>query len=97
MGDDMKTIHKFAVDPVFELSLEPRAQILSVQTQKDMPQMWVLLDPDSKEEKIVREFRVFGTGHPMCLTAHSFIGTFQLDSGLVFHLFEDLSKGATNE
>lgn len=86
----MKTIWKFPVEMGrFELSLPVGAEVLSVQAQQGPPQMWVLLDPDIGRDTMRRAFEVFGTGHPIPPSAHTFIGTFQLASGsLVFHLFE---------
>ncbi len=87
------TIWKFPVviDDSFVLALPVGAKVLSVQAQNDAPNMWVLLDQDTKQPFVNRLFRVYGTGHMIQdrLTLE-FIGTFQLMGGrLVFHLFED--------
>lgn len=86
----MRTIWKFPVEMGrFELSLPVDAEVLSVQVQQGVPQMWVLLDPDPEQDTMLRAFEVFGTGHPIRQAAHTFIGTFQFANGsLVFHLFE---------
>lgn len=85
----MRTIHKFSIPAIdyFEVQLPATAQVLSVQMQRGIACMWVLLDTNA--QYFTRRFRLAGTGHQ--LSAHetlSFIGTFQPTDGLVFHLFE---------
>ncbi len=66
------------------------AEFLSVQIQRDEPQMWFLVDPEADSE--VRSFTVHGTGHPVVGDDPLFLGTFQVMGGeLVFHLFERIS------
>lgn len=93
----MMTIHKFPVEPgVFTVALPRHARVLSVQTQKGHPVMWVYLDDDpdlsTKED---RRFVAVGTGHNCEVVRNMrFVGTFQLDGGeLIFHLFEGGSAG----
>ena len=70
--------------------LMPRgAQVLSVQTQHNMPQVWALVDERAPLEP--RGFATYGTGNPMPEQVYfgRFVGTYQIDSGsLVFHVFE---------
>jgi hypothetical protein len=85
-----KTIYKYTI-PIqdeFELELPKGAQILSVNTQYDIPQIWCLLALPVELEK--RKFRLAGTGHAIEGSLNLVhIGTFQLSNGaLVFHLFE---------
>jgi hypothetical protein len=92
----MTTIWKFPVNPGrFNLSLPKFAVVLSVQTQKGQPMMWVLCNdhPDATKEE--RDFVALGTGHDAEIVRQNmrFIGTFQLDDGdLIFHLFESMAK-----
>lgn len=67
-------------------NLPINAEVLHVQAQHGVPQMWVKVDPGLREEQ--RHFGVFPTGDDIPDGAvHR--GTFQLDDGnLVFHLFE---------
>lgn len=86
------TIWKYplAVEDYVTLSLPKGARILSVQTQRGLPQLWALVDADAPT--VQRRFRVFGTGHalPNGVIFDTYLGTFQLhDGALVFHLFED--------
>ena len=86
------TIWKYPV-PVqdeFTVDMPPGAKVLSVQVQRDEPQMWAMVEEESYGGKQRRRFRVIGTGHPISRDEIlSFIGTFQLRGGaLVFHLFE---------
>lgn len=62
------------------------AKILTVQMQLENPFMWCLVDPDA--ELHTRRFELIGTGHLFDNGLREYIGTFQLTSNLVFHLFE---------
>ena len=69
------------------LSIPKQAKILTLQTQDNVPKLWVLVNPESEEES--RHFEIVGTGHPMDETTRTYIGTFQIANGsLVFHVFE---------
>lgn len=61
------------------------AQVLSVQMQNDIPQIWALVDQNAPLE--TRIFNTYGTGNPMPDAVGRFVGTFQLMQ-LVFHVFE---------
>jgi hypothetical protein len=65
------------------------ADVLCVQTQDDVPCLWVLVDP--KRPSVTRRFRTHGTGHPVDASVGRYVGTYQLLGGnLVFHVFEEL-------
>ena len=88
----MLTIFKYPVpiEDHFTLELPRDAKILTVQIQKGIPQLWSMVDSETKKE--TRHFRLAGTGHPLgedYLRINNYIGTFQMGNGaLVFHLFE---------
>jgi hypothetical protein len=83
----MQTIWKYAVVPGdMVIQLPPTAQILCVHLHAGQPQMWVLLDPEAPP--VLRHFAAYGTGHPIPAGIKHYIGTFVVDRGLVFHLFE---------
>jgi hypothetical protein len=85
---EVKTIHKYPVFILdeFRLPLPIDAQILTVQMQHGDPYIWAKVDPDAAKE--MRNFRLYGTGHPMDQDGQ-YVGTFQAKDGqLVFHLFE---------
>jgi hypothetical protein len=89
----MQTIFKypFKTTDNFEISMPKDATILTVATQNESPCMWALVTPDVNEKQI-RKFRVFGTGHPIDTALLYYIGTYQLQGGaLVFHVFEILA------
>lgn len=69
------------------------AEILTVQTQNDIPCLWALVHP--KESKEMRFIDVYGTGHNVPFGMQEikkYIGTYQLHGGtLVFHVFERLT------
>lgn len=64
------------------------SEILCVQTQKEKPCIWVLVNPEKQQE--LRNIDIFGTGHEISDSIErSYLGTYQLNSGpLVFHVFE---------
>ena len=87
------TIYKYEIErptnDTFQLDIPVAAEILTVQTQRGYPHMWVLLDPD--KTVVARHFRVFQTGQPIDepKEALKYIDTFQLEyDTLVYHLFE---------
>ena len=100
----MKTIWKFTLTITDEQVLEmPRgAQILSVQTQYDQPQLWALVDDGAPKTK--RRVVVLGTGNDAASLAKSlwradegryapfpvYVGTFQVRGGsFVGHVFAE--------
>ena len=88
------TIWKYVLKPICALEMPKGAQILSVHAQASSVHedicMWALVDPTQTKE--IREFAVFGTGHPVPPGANmKFLGTAMLNEGrLVFHVFEVL-------
>lgn len=87
----MKSIWKFSLGesthPI--LTMPVGAEILSVQTQRDEPQLWALVDPDAPKAK--RQFHVYGTGWDVEQENLRFIGTVQMRGGaFVFHVFEEI-------
>ena len=75
------------------LEMPEAAKPLTVQIQNGRPTMWALVDPEASKEK--RMFAIIGTGIdlPKTMKHFAYVGTFQLeDKGLVFHVFEILSK-----
>jgi len=88
----MITIYKYQIpiEDYFTLELPKQARILTIQIQREMPQLWAIVDPEAEKE--TRYFRLSGTGHPLgedYLRIINYIETFQMENGaLVFHLFE---------
>lgn len=88
----MRTVFKYplAVADIQHVEMPSGAAILCVQTQRDQPCLWALVDTD-ESAMVKREIRVAGTGHPISEGQMHYIGTFQLaDGSLVFHTFEVL-------
>lgn len=92
----MLTIYKYPIpiEDHFTLELPEGAKILTVQAQRDIPQLWAMVDSETKKE--TRYFRLGRTGYPLdddYLRVINHIGTFQIENGtLAFHLFE-IKKG----
>ena len=90
----MRTIWKFELETIDRQTVDlPKcAEILTVQTQRERPCLWAMVNPGADKEP--RKFEIYGTGHivPYDLVEdRKYIGTFQLQEGdLVFHLFECL-------
>ena len=64
------------------------ANILSLQLQNGIPCVWALVDEISGDEE--RTFFTYGTGNPIdpfSKSERKFLGTYQLNNGLVFHVF----------
>ena len=92
----MLIIYKYPIpiEDHFTLELPEGSKILTVQTQRDMPQLWAMVD--SETEKETRYFRLGKTGYSLgddYLRIVNYIGTFQIENEtLAFHLFE-IKKG----
>jgi len=84
----MKQIWKYPIGQlgVNLLEIPVGAQLLTVQTQNNAPQLWALVDPEAPKELI--KIGVCGTGQPINVHVGIYLGTFQLSGGsLVFHAF----------
>ena len=87
-----KTIWKFELETTANQTIEMpvNSEILSVQTQNEIPCIWVLVDPTKTKEK--RFIEVFATGievHDGIGVSRNYLGTYQLHRGFfVFHVFE---------
>jgi hypothetical protein len=71
--------------PSFVLTSRLGAKVLTVQMQRGKPMIWMLVDQGQPERDIA--FRVVPTGLAFDPTGLKYVGTFQPDAGLVFHLF----------
>jgi len=84
----MLTIWKYQLEVVGTNTVQiPRGgRVLAVQTQRDIPCIWVLVDPDNSLE--AWRFYVYGTGHEVLSDPDDYLGTVQVLNGrLVFHVF----------
>jgi hypothetical protein len=86
----MRTVWKFDLNPSQQNILLPvGAQILCVQTQHGIPQLWALVDPETPDRE-AHWIGVYGTGHDVPSDPGRYVGTFQLaDGALVFHVFDE--------
>lgn len=87
----MKRIYKYelAVSGQKEITMHKEAKILSIQNQREIPCIWVLVDDKQNLES--RKFVTCLTGYPIdTIPTDKYIGTFQLDDGnFVGHVFEE--------
>jgi hypothetical protein len=87
----MKTIHKFLLELTDwqEIAMPVGAEILTLQTQSEIPCIWALCD--TTKPVVSRHFATRGTGHPLPDNCIDYIGTYQLQGGrMVFHVMEVL-------
>lgn len=92
----MLRVYKYTIPPedYFSLDLPAGAKILTVQTQRDKPQIWALVDT-GQQSKVRHNFRLAGTGDDIKEDNDSlvYVGTFQLAGGnVIVHLFEIIGK-----
>ena len=90
MVDDVTTqVWKYVLKPEISIEMPVRAEILTVEAQRDEICMWVRVRPSAP--KVKRDFVVFGTGHDIPDGIQlNFIGTAHIFGGeLVFHVFEN--------
>ena len=79
----MRTIHKFVLSTENKIKMHAGAKFLSLQMQNGQPCAWFEVDTDNEQIEILIEF--FGTGHKLTDDAKEYLGTVQIDFGLVFH------------
>lgn len=81
-------VFKYPIDLIeyFNVNIPNGGVLLSFQVQEGVPMLWALVDENRQLEQ--RKFRVAGTGHPITDNIKAFVGTIQMESGLVWHLFE---------
>jgi hypothetical protein len=79
------TIFKYKIRHGFYTPMPRNAKPLSVGQQGSDIMCWALVDDEAPFSS--RKIAVIGTGHPADCGGE-FIGTVQMDSGLVWHLFD---------
>lgn len=87
----MQTIYKYKVEATDHpnVILPAHAEILSARAIGDDIYIWARVDPE--QLGIARQLAIYGTGHPVQLSASQlrFIDTVLMyDGRLVFHVFE---------
>lgn len=83
----VKSIYKYALNPYNHNVSIPSDKILSVIAQGNDIVVYALVAPENSMSEY--DFRVFGTGFEVDIDTDSyiFLGTVQMISGLVFHIF----------
>lgn len=72
------------------LNLPKGYEILTIQIQRGIPQLWAMVDPSKEVEIVTIEF--IGTGQPITDECdRKYINTIQSYDGLVWHVFENKS------
>lgn len=84
----MKTIHKYTLGVTdTQVILMPiNAEIVSIQNQNDTITLWAIVDTNTNIEQVT--FSIYGTGHPITGMDERYIGTVQMDNGLVWHVLK---------
>jgi hypothetical protein len=84
-------VWKFAVNPFGRTQIVSGAIILHVGAQGDEVCVWALVNPSFPMTEV--NIAAYGTGHPVPADPGRFLGTAQMDDGLVFHLFDGDDQG----
>jgi len=84
-------IFKYKVLPGLYTHMPKGAQPLSVGQQGTDIVCWAIVDDQQPGEP--RQIAAYGTGHPLNGDPGRFIGTVQMDDGLVFHFFDQGEAG----
>ncbi len=88
----MNSIYKFPlnINASIEIDMPAGAQILTIETQNNEPQMWALVE--TLEDPEIRFFKVVSTGDPIdCEGELVYLGSFIIDDGLIRHVFEEIA------
>ena len=81
----MRTIHKFILEPETKIETHSGAKFLCLQMQNGQPCVW--FEVDTNQPKLSFSVMFFGTGHEIPDNAKEFLGTIQVNFGLVFHAY----------
>lgn len=83
-----ESVFKYTIFPGEQaINMALGAELLHVDTQGDVPQLWARVDTHAKT--VNRKICTVGTGHPMPEGVGPHVGTFTMMSGvLVFHVFD---------
>jgi hypothetical protein len=87
----MECIYKYDLEVTDSqiIKMPVDAKIIAVQTQREKPRLWAIVDVNNINITEGRRIAVYGTGQPHKTIGGKYIGTFQLANGnLVFHVFE---------
>jgi hypothetical protein len=87
----MKTIHKYPlkIEDAQVVTVPKGSTLLTVETQNDIPMLYVLVDTTEKELEY-KAIRLFGTGHPIDInmTSWTYLDTvLTMGGSLVWHIF----------
>jgi len=85
----MQAIWKFPLEVTdsWRVEMPAGADVLTVQTQRDKPFLWAIVD--TEEEVVVRTFATYGTGHEHFSISGQYVGTYKLENDFfVFHVFD---------
>lgn len=84
-----RTIYKYPLEleHLQGVTMPKDATILTVQVQRGVLCLWALVNPEAPPQ--LREIEIFGTGLPIQEWTRSYIGTVQMQEGmLAWHVFE---------
>lgn len=89
----MTTVWKFPLIPTkacepIEISMPRHAAVLHVGVQDGIAYLWAQVNTNKPMETY--KFHALGTGWEFPKHVGRYIGTFQIDDGLVFHVYDHL-------
>ena len=84
----MKTVYKYVLNfgVTNELSLPTDAEFLKLGEQNEELVAWFLVDTGRSEQP--RFFEIYGTGHGIMNPNAKYLDSFQMQNGLVWHVFD---------
>lgn len=88
----MKTIwkYKLRIEEFQEIKMPYGAEILTVQIQDGAPHVWAMVDTNEPGDR--RHIETVATGDKLSDGPRKYIGTYQLETGLVLHAYEHWPK-----
>jgi hypothetical protein len=80
--------HPLLLNSDNHLLLPKGARILTVAEQNDNGYLWEIHDVSQRDELVERVFEIVGTGHVFDSAPTLYLGTYQINGGFVWHVFE---------
>jgi hypothetical protein len=84
----MRTIYKYRLAPLFgkqQISVPLGSTPLTIQLQDGEPTLWC--EVETELSLVFMELLVCRTGQPLSYSHGKYLGTWQSDSGLVYHAY----------
>ncbi len=86
----MRVVYKYLIEigRITEIQLPVNTELLRIGEQGRSVFMWTIQDSDARGGVTTRAFTIHGTGHHDIADDEEYVGTVQMPSGMVWHVFE---------